>query len=105
MQRSSPEDPVRRPSPAPLCGQQLPCRHPPHVVASHALDVEIQTDPRFSEVGMLAGLDEARRWYEGIRDAWEDGGVAAPGEVKTLEGVSRDARIFRSLSGVPNLRL
>jgi hypothetical protein len=54
---------------------------------------------------MLAGLDEARRWYEGIRDAWEDGGVAAPGEVKTLEGVSRDARIFRSLSGVPNLRL
>ena len=54
------------------------------VVAFHAADVEVQTDPRFSEVGTLAGRDEARRWYEGIRDAWEDGGVAMPGESKTV---------------------
>ena len=54
------------------------------VVAFHAVDVEVQTDPRFSEVGTLAGRDEVRRWYEGIRDAWEDGGVAVPGEFRSV---------------------
>jgi hypothetical protein len=54
------------------------------VVAFHAVDVEVQTDPRFSEVGTLAGRDELRRWYEGIRDAWEDGGVAVPGEFRSV---------------------
>jgi ketosteroid isomerase-like protein len=54
------------------------------LVASHAVDVEVQTDPRFSEVGTLAGRDEARRWYEGVREAWEDGGVAVPGEFRSV---------------------
>jgi ketosteroid isomerase-like protein len=54
------------------------------LVASHAVDVEVPTDPRFSEVGTLAGRDEARRWYEGVREAWEDGGVAVSGEFRSV---------------------
>jgi ketosteroid isomerase-like protein len=54
------------------------------LVASHAVGVEVQTDPRFREVGTLAGRDEARRWYEGVREAWEEGGVAVPGEFRSV---------------------